>query len=245
MPVSGDGSGGMFRSRGRSVPAVPSFAFKGFRFPPEIIVLAARWYLRFGLSYRDVEELLVERGIEVDLVTVYRWVQRFTPLLADAARPCRHAVGDRWHVDETYVKVAGRWRYVYRAVDQHGQIIDVYVSVKRDLRAARRFFVSAGYRRIHGELARLGVTIAASTVWAILKRAGVDPAPGRTSESWTTFLRAQAAGIVACDFFTVDTVLLRRYYVLFFIELQTRRVHLAGITKNPTSVWTTKPPATS
>ncbi len=67
---------------------------------------------------------------------------------------------------------------------------------------------------------------------AILKNAGIDPAPGRNSESWTTFLRAQAAGIVACDFFTVDTVLLRRYYVLFFIELQTRRVHLAGITTN-------------
>ena len=84
-----------------------------------------RWYLRYGLSYRDVEELLGERGIEVDHVTIYRWVQRFTPLLADAAGPCRHAVGDRWFVDETYVKVAGKWRYVYRAVDQHGQIIDV------------------------------------------------------------------------------------------------------------------------
>src|SRR5438874_8451187 len=104
-------------SRGsRPVPAVPSSAFAGFRFPPEIIVLAVRWYLRYGLSYRDVEELLTERGIEVDHVTVYRWVQRFMPLLADAARPCRHAVGDRWFVDETYVKVVGRWRYVYRAV---------------------------------------------------------------------------------------------------------------------------------
>ena len=67
-------------------------AFAGFRFPPEVIVVAVRWYLRFGLSYRDVEELLAERGIEVDHVTVYRWVQRFTPLLADAARFCRHAV---------------------------------------------------------------------------------------------------------------------------------------------------------
>jgi transposase, IS6 family len=95
-------------------------AFAGFRFPPDVIVVAVRWYLRFGLSYRDVEELLAERGIEVDHVTVYRWVQRFTPLLAEAARPCRHAVGDRWFVDETYVKVAGQWRYVYRAIDQFG-----------------------------------------------------------------------------------------------------------------------------
>jgi transposase, IS6 family len=113
------------------------------------IVLAIRWYLRCGLSYRDVEELLAERGIEVDHVTIYRWVQRFTPLLADAAGRCRHSVGNRWFVDETYVKVAGRWRYVYRAVDQQGQIIDVYVSPRRDLWAARRFFTTA--IRAHGE----------------------------------------------------------------------------------------------
>jgi transposase, IS6 family len=80
----------------RTRPApVRRSAFAGFRFPPYVIVLAVRWYLRFGLSYRDVEELLAERGIEVDHVTVYRWVQRFTPLLAEATRPCRHLVGDR------------------------------------------------------------------------------------------------------------------------------------------------------
>ena len=84
-----------------------------------------------------MEELLAERGIEVDHVTIYRWVQRFTPLLADAARPGRHSVGDRWQVDETYVKVAGRWRYVYRAVDQFGQVIDVFVTPQRGAKAAR------------------------------------------------------------------------------------------------------------
>jgi transposase-like protein len=130
------------RTRPRRVPA-PRSAFAGFRFPPDLIVLAVRWYLRFGLSYRDVEELLAERGVEVDHVTVYRWVQRFTPLLAEAARPCRHAVGDRWQVDETYVKVAGRWRYVYRAIDQFGQVVDVFVSAHRDAKAARRFFQRA------------------------------------------------------------------------------------------------------
>ena len=82
----------------------PLSAFAGFRFPPEVIVLAVRWYLRFHLSFRDVEELLAERGVEVDHVTVYRWVQRFTRLLADAARFARHSPGDRWFVDETYVK---------------------------------------------------------------------------------------------------------------------------------------------
>src|SRR4030095_8407481 len=118
-------------------------AFAGFCFPPDVIVLAVRWYLRFGLSYRDVEELLAERGGEVDHFTIYRWVQRFSPLLAEAARPCRHAVGDRWQVDETYVKVAGRWRYVYRAVDQFEQVIDIFVSPRRDTAAARRFFERA------------------------------------------------------------------------------------------------------
>src|SRR6266536_1987530 len=101
-----------------SAPARSTFA--GFRFPPDVIIVAVRWYLRFGLSYRDVEELL-----------------------ADGARPCRHTVGDRWWVDETYVKVAGRWRYVYRAVDQFGQVIDVFVSQRRDAKAARRFFEQA------------------------------------------------------------------------------------------------------
>ena len=124
-------------------PAVDRSAFAGFRFPPEVITVAVRWYLRYGLSYRDVEELLAERGVEVDHVTVYRWVQRFTPLFADAARPLRHATGDRWFVDETYVKVAGRWRYLYRAVDQYGQVIDVLLSEQRDTAAARRFFTRA------------------------------------------------------------------------------------------------------
>jgi transposase-like protein len=122
----------------RALP--PRSAFSGFRFPSEVIVVAVCWYLRYGLSYRDVEELLAERGIEVDHVTVYRWVQRFTPLFSDAARFARHSPGDRWFVDETYVKVNGVWRYVCRTVDQHGQVIDVLVSARRDGGAARRFF---------------------------------------------------------------------------------------------------------
>lgn len=115
-------------------------SFAGYRFPPDLILLAVRWYLRYGLSYRDVQELLAERGVDVDHVTIYRWVQRFTPLVIDAARPCRHSVGDRWFVDETYVRVAGVWRYVYRAVDQNGQVIDVNVSKRRNVDAATRFF---------------------------------------------------------------------------------------------------------
>jgi IS6 family transposase len=133
----------MKRNRRPSPLAQARSAFAGFRFPPDVILLAVRWYLRYGLSYRDLEELLAERGIDVDHVTLFRWVQRFTPELIDAARPCRHKVGNRWFVDETYVKVSGVWRYVYRAVDQHGQVVDVFVSQRRDIASARRFFSTA------------------------------------------------------------------------------------------------------
>jgi IS6 family transposase len=143
-----DKAAGMKRRRAHAVIDQPNSAFAGFRFPPEVILLAVRWYLRYGLSYRDLEELLAERGIEVDHVTLFRWVQRFTPILADAAGPCRHAGTGHWFVDETYVKVSGSWRYVYRAVDEQGQVIDVFVSKKGDAKAATRFF--AGAIGIHG-----------------------------------------------------------------------------------------------
>lgn len=97
-----------------------------------------------------------------------------------------------------------------------------------------------GYRRIHGELARLGHKIAASTVWRILRTAGIDPSRDRTGPTWTEFIRSQAAGIIATDFACVDTATLRRFHVLFVIEVGSRRVHLAGITTNPTGPWTTQ-----
>ncbi len=92
---------------------------------------------------------------------------------------------------------------------------------------------SWGYRRIQGELVGLGVRIAASTVWTILREAGIEPAPRRLESSWAQFLRRQAATILECDFLTVDTVFFKRFYILFVIELQSRRVHLAGVTANP------------
>ena len=94
-----------------------------------------------------------------------------------------------------------------------------------------------GHRRIQGELARLGYQIAASTVWEILSAAGVDAAPRRAGPTWRQFLAAQAQGIIACDFFTMDTVLLRRVYVLVFIEHGNRRLHVAGATVHPTGAW--------
>src|SRR6476646_9666909 len=91
-----------------------SSAPAGYRFPREVIAVAVRWYLRYGLPYRDVEELLAERGVDVDHVSVYRCVQTLPAEYIDGARRSRHATGDRWFIDETYVKVAGRWTYLYR-----------------------------------------------------------------------------------------------------------------------------------
>ena len=118
-------------------------AFCGYRFPDDVIALAVRWYLRFRLPYADIVELLAERGVHVDASTVFDWVQRFTPLYKETARPHRHRAGTRWAVDETYIRMAGRWVYAYRAIDEHSQVIDVYLSETRDTAAARAFFAQA------------------------------------------------------------------------------------------------------
>jgi len=97
-----------------------------------------------------------------------------------------------------------------------------------------------GYRRIQGELLGLGISLAASTVWEILRREGIEPAPRRLESGWAEFLRQQAASILECDFLTVDTVFWKRFYVLFFIELASRRVHIAGVTANPDGAWVTQ-----
>ncbi len=118
-------------------------AFSGYRFPDALIALAVRWYLRYKLSYADVAEWLAERGVIVDPSTIYDWVRAFTPRFINAARAYRSRVGKRWRVDETYLKIDGRWRYLFRAIDEHGQIIDVFLSDRRDAAAAQAFFETA------------------------------------------------------------------------------------------------------
>jgi transposase-like protein len=114
--------------------------FSGYRFPPEVIALAVRWYVRYRLRDADVAELLAERGVAVAPSTVYTWVQEFAPLYEEAARPFRTGVGSTWSVDETYVKVAGEWAYVYRAIDGQGQVVGIYVSQHRAAEDAVAFF---------------------------------------------------------------------------------------------------------
>ncbi len=150
---------------------------------------------------------------------------RFLPKERWPALLIRPETVRRWHRDA----LARRWTYHPGRPPLDRNIRELI------LRLARENPVW-GYRRVQGELARLGVRLAASTVWQVLQRAGVPPAPRRASETWRAFLRAQAAG-VACDFVTVDTVFFRRLYVLVFIELHSRIVHVAGITSHPTAEW--------
>jgi len=119
--------------------------FKGRQFTGEVILWAVRWYLQFPISYRDLERMLADRGVTVDHTTLYRWIQAYAPELDKRLRlrPHLRLTSGSWRVDETYVKVKGRWMYLYRAVDARRQTIDFLLSAKRDAAAARRFFRKA------------------------------------------------------------------------------------------------------
>jgi putative transposase len=129
-------------------------SFKGRHFPKAIILMAVRWYVAYALSYRDIEELMNERGVIVDHATVQRWVAEYSPELMEQARKVMKPSADSWRMDETYIKVKGEWVYLYRAVDKFGNTIDFMLSQKRDKPAATRFFAQAiGHAGIPGKVA--------------------------------------------------------------------------------------------
>ena len=116
-----------------------STLFRGRHFRDEIIVLCLRWYLRYPLSYRNLEEMMAERGVQLDHATIARWVLRYAPVLNERIRSQMRRPNRSWRVDETYVRVAGQWTYLYRAIDSAGNTIDFLLSPKRDLTAAKDF----------------------------------------------------------------------------------------------------------
>ncbi len=125
--------------------------FKGRQTEPIFILCAIRWYLRYSLSLRDVEELLIERGLEADHTTIWRWVQRYGPELDQRLRPHLKPTNKSWRVDETYIKVKGRWCYLYRAIDSAGVTIDFLLSAIRDAAAAKRLFRKAPLDPSHAQ----------------------------------------------------------------------------------------------
>src|ERR1700710_1565199 len=114
--------------------------FKGRQFNAEVILWSVQWYLMFPISYRDLELMLLDRGVEVDHMTIFRWIQAYAEELEKRIRPHLRMSDGSWRVDETYVRVKGRWMYLYRAVDSNGQTIDFLLAAKRDAAAAKRFF---------------------------------------------------------------------------------------------------------
>ena len=117
--------------------------FKGNHYPKDVILYAVFFYVRYAVSYRDLEEIMAERGVEVDLATLNRWVVKFSPLIACEAQRRKSATSNSWRMDETYIKIKGKWVYYYRAVDKNGKTLDFMLSEHRDAKAARRFFKQA------------------------------------------------------------------------------------------------------
>jgi transposase-like protein len=127
--------------------------FSGRHFDRSVILLCMRWYLAYNLSLRDLEEMMAERGIRVDHSTIHRWVVRFSPLLLERFNRRKRSVTGKWHVDETYIRVRGRWMYLYRAIDIAGDTVEFFFSEHRDLVAAKRFIRKAMKR--HGRPQRI------------------------------------------------------------------------------------------
>src|SRR5215475_13843464 len=140
-------------------------SFKGAHFPQDIILMGVRWYVAYPLSYRHVEELMEERGVLLDHATIQRWVVKYSPQLEEAFHQRKSPVGRSWRMDETYIRVKGAWRYLYRAVDKTGQTIDFLLTEHRDIDAALRFLTQAIRR--HGVPATITIDGSAANEAAI------------------------------------------------------------------------------
>jgi Homeodomain-like domain len=226
-----------------ATPVLPRLAYLTLCRSTQLLALLAR-----GDAAKELEILVLRHQLAV----LRRQTPR--PKLQPADRALLAAVGRilpraRWSCflvkPETLLRwhrrlIAGTWTYPNRGAGRPPLDQDVQQLIVRLAKENPRW----GYQRIQGELLHLRVRVSASAIRSTLRRNGLDPAPRPMATTWRAFLRQQAAGIMACDFFTVNTIWLRRLYVLFFIKLDTRRVHLAGVTAAPNGLWVTSRPAT-
>src|SRR3954470_10537094 len=164
----------------------PSTLFHGRHFHRTIIILCVRWYITYKLSYRDLIEMMAERGVDVSHTTILRWVQHYVPEFAKRWSRYARPVGASWRVDETYVRVRGRWNYLYRAVDKQGLTVDFLLSEHRDIAAARQFFTQA--IKQHGAPEKMSVDGYPATHTAISELKTEDVLPQSTKVRTSKYL---------------------------------------------------------
>ena len=184
--------------------------FKGRHFRGEIVLWAVRWYCRYAVSYRDLEAMMTERGVAVDHTTIYRWVQRFAPEIEKRLRwQWRRPGSGSWRIDETYVKVRGKWAYLYRVVDKFGDTIDFYLSATRNTKAAKRFLGKALRGRKDWELPEVLNTDKApayAAAIAELKAEGKCPKETRHRQvKYLNWSRQSRSSVSACQLSAVGS----------------------------------------
>jgi putative transposase len=164
--------------------------FKGRQFDKSVILLCVRWYLAYNLSLRNLEEMMAERGISVDHATVHRWVVRYSSELLERFNRRKRAVTAKWHIDETYIKVRGRWMYLYRAIDSNGDTVEFWFRERRNLAAAKRFLHTALKRHgrperivIDGSQTNREAILSCDTTSQLQERSGCKPKPIRIRQS--------------------------------------------------------------
>jgi transposase-like protein len=163
-----------------------SSLFKGRHFDHSIIILCVRWYITYKLSYRDLVEMMAERGVDISHTTILRWVQCYIPEFEKRWRRYARPIGTSWRVDETYIKVRGRWTYLYRAVDKQGLMVDFLLSEHRDIEAAKRFFTQAISQ--HGSPERITIDGYPATHTAISPLKAAEVLPHQTKVRTSKYL---------------------------------------------------------
>jgi putative transposase len=201
--------------------------FKGRHFDRSVILLCVRWYLAYNLSLRNLEEMMAERGISVDHATIHRWIVRYSPELLDRFNRRKRAVTGKWHVDETYIKVRGRWMYLYRAIDSNGDTVEFWFSERRNLTAAKQFLRKALKR--HSRPARIVIDGSQTNREAILSCDTADRLQNRSQRDLKPIRIRQSAYLnnrIEQDHRAIKR---RIRSMLGFKSLSSARVILGGI----------------